>query len=318
MAQKTQLDKSMDRNLPENLNPETKKKFEAIHSYDPYESVIADLNKAFHRSYNLAIHKTHQRLGREDTPVIIMFGEKAMLFHDGKQETVEFIPDLYHRVKAISHVSFGVYVTLAHNGYGPLTYDNHKELENIQELIEKALSILDQEPIPANYFDVQRITLENALAIVDEVLLTGLVDKGMVLDFGKENIHLYLENAALGTILELDILHETVMRWKEQIGAEIWEALYVVICAGHQARYREASKQYFQRLLGEKEGDGAHYEDRVVYAEHIYDVDAALDLLARHINDQQASIELFNDPTRLQEDLMSDGAAAYLEELLPD
>jgi hypothetical protein len=281
MAQKTQLDKSMDRNLPENLNPETKKKFEAIHSYDPYESVIADLNKAFHRSYNLAIHKTHQRLGREDTPVIIMFGEKAMLF-------------------------------------GPLTYDNHKELENIQELIEKALSILDQEPIPANYFDVQRITLENALAIVDEVLLTGLVDKGMVLDFGKENIHLYLENAALGTILELDILHETVMRWKEQIGAEIWEALYVVICAGHQARYREASKQYFQRLLGEKEGDGAHYEDRVVYAEHIYDVDAALDLLARHINDQQASIELFNNPTRLQEDLMSDGAAAYLEELLPD
>jgi hypothetical protein len=40
--------------------------------------------------------------------------------------------------------------------------------------------------------------------------------------------------------------------------------------------------------------------------------------LARHINDQQASIELFNNPTRLQEDLMSDGAAAYLEELLPD
>ena len=318
MAQKTQLEKSMDKNLPENLNPQTKKKFEAIHSYDPYESVIADLNKAFHRSYNLAIHKTHQRLGKDDTPVIIMFGEQAMLFHDGKQETVDVIPDLYHRVKSISHVSFGVYVTLAQNGYGPLRYDNQKELENIQELMEKALSILDQEPIPANYLDLQRITLENALVIVDEVLLTGLVDKGTVLDFGKENVHLYLENAALSTLLELDMLHETVMKWKEQIGPENWESLYVVICAGHQARYREASKQYFQRLLGEKEGDGAHYENRVVYAEHIYDVDAALDLLARHMNDQQASIELFNNPTRLQEDLMSDGAATYLKELLPD
>jgi hypothetical protein len=241
-----------------------------------------------------------------------------MLFHDGKQETVDVIPDLYHRVKSISHVSFGVYVTLAQNGYGPLMYDNQKELENIQELMEKALSILDQEPIPANYLGLQRITLENALVIVDEVLLTGLVDKGTVLDFGKENVHLYLENAALSTLLELDMLHETVMKWKEQIGPENWESLYVVICAGHQARYREASKQYFQRLLGEKEGDGAHYENRVVYAEHIYDVDAALDLLARHMNDQQASIELFNNPTRLQEDLMSDGAATYLKELLPD
>jgi hypothetical protein len=308
----------MLRNLPENLNSETKKKFEAINSYDPYESLIADLNKAFHQSYNLAIHKTHQRLGREHTPVIVMFGEQAMLFHDDKQETVSVIPDLYHRVKSISHVSFGVYVTLAHNGYGPLRYDNHKELENIQDLMEKTLAILDEEPIPAEYFDVQRITLENAIAMVDEVLLTGLVDKDMVLNFGKENIPLYLENAALGVILELDILHRTVMKWKEQIGPENWESLYVIICAGHQARYREASKQYFQRLLREKEGEGGQHEDRVVYAEHIYDVDAAIDLLARHINDQQASIELFNNPTRLQEDLMSDSATDYLEELLPD
>ena len=99
---------------------------------------------------------------------------------------------------------------------------------------------------------------------------------------------------------------------------ELGSALYVVICAGHQARYREASKQYFQRLLNEEDGEGAHFENRVVYAEHIYEIDAALDLLARHVNDQQASIELFNSPTRLQEDLMSDGAEAYLKELLAD
>ena len=56
----------------------------------------------------------------------------------------------------------------------------------------------------------------------------------------------------------------------------------------------------------------------MIYAEHIHDVDAALDLLARHIIDQRASIELFNDPHRLQQDLMSDGAAAYLNKLLPE
>ena len=54
-----------------------------------------------------------------------------------------------------------------------------------------------------------------------------------------------------------------------------------------------------------------------VYTDSIHDTDAALDLLAGHIIDQRASIELFSDRSRLQQDLMSDGAAAYLEKLLP-
>ena len=91
-----------------------------------------------------------------------------------------------------------------------------------------------------------------------------------------------------------------------------------VRCAAHQGRYRETTLQYFQRLLYEREGFSAKHEDRVVYAEHINDPQAALELLARHIVDQRASIDLFGDPTRLQEDLMSDGAEAYLQELLPD
>jgi len=124
----------------------------------------------------------------------------------------------------------------------------------------------------------------------------------------------YLENAALTVSLELDVLHETVMKWKK-IGSKNWQNVYIVVCAGHQARYRQASMQYFQHLLHEKEGLGAGLEDRVVYAESIHDIDAALDLLARHIIDQRASVELFSDKTRLQQDLMSDGAAAYLTEL---
>lgn len=56
-------------------------------------------------------------------------------------------------------------------------------------------------------------------------------------------------------------------------------------------------------------------EDRVIYAEHIDEPKAALDLLARH---RRASIDLFGSSTRLQRDLMSDGATSYIEELLLD
>jgi hypothetical protein len=312
------LEQTVDKHLHDNFNPYTKKKFEAIHGYDPYESEIKKLNQAFHHSYNHLIHATHEKLGKDDTPVIIMFGDHVMLLHDGISETVEVIPDLYRRIKSISHVSFGVYVSLAENGYGICKDEVREDLEFKAGLIRKVLSILDEEPIPGNIMETQRKTLENALKVIDDVLASGVVEESRLKAFGEENVPLYLDNAALGAMLELDVLHETVMKWKEQIGPENWKSIYVVICAAHQARYRETSKQYFQRLLHEQDGIGADKEDRVIYAEHIHDVDGALDMLARHLVDQRASVELFNDRTRLQQDLMSDGAAKYLKELLPD
>lgn len=307
-----------NRKIPEELNPYTREKFEAIQAYDQYDSVIAELNQSFHHTYNLLIHKTHHTLGEDKTPVIIMFRDTAMLFHDDKQEVVEVFPDLYHKIKATGHVSFGVYLALANNGYGPLQEDNREGLEIKQELIEKTLSILEQESIPQEFMQNMRKTMESALAIIQEVLASGQVEESRVWEFGKENGPLYLESATLGAILELDALHTTVMHWKKQLGPENWERIYVVVCAGHQARYREAAKQYFLRLLHERESLGADAENRVIYAENIANVDGALDLLARHIIDQRSSIALFNDGKRMQQDLMSDGAAAYLKELFPD
>lgn len=306
------------RPIPEDLNPYTKKKFEAIHTYDPYESAIYALNSSFHHSYNLLIHETHRSLGQKGSPVIIMEGDRVTLLHDGKQETVEVIPHLYHLIKSVSHVSFGIYVTLANNKYGPLKDDIRQELIANKTLIDEALSILDEEPIPANHLESQRRTLQNAAVLIDDILAAGKVEQERIRSFGKENASLYLENAAFTVSLELDVLHETVSRWKEKMGPTNWQEVNVVVCAGHQARYREASKQYFQRLFHETESLGADLEDRVIYAENIHDIDAALDLLARHIIDRRASGELFSDRSRLQQDLMSDGAAAYLEKLLPD
>ena len=257
-------------------------------------------------------------MGTAETPVIVILRENMVLLHDGERHTVEVIPDLYHRIKAISHISFGVYVTLANNGYGPLREDIRIDLEDKLVMIERALAVLDEEPIPPSYIEIQRKTLVNARDFIAEILDAGGVQETKLKAFGNENVPLYLENTSLCARLEIDMIHEAVMNWKDHIGPENWQAIHVVICAGHQARYRETNLQYFQRLLHEKESIGAGMEDRVIYGENIHDVDAALDLLARHIIDQRASLDLFNSRTRLQQDLMSDGAAAYLEKLLPD
>jgi hypothetical protein len=117
--------------------------------------------------------------------------------------------------------------------------------------------------------------------------------------------------------IELEQLHTLIGRWRNHLGERRWAGLYVVICAAHQPRYREATCQYFGRLLHQPEGHGAEREDRLVYGEGLCDVDAALDLLARHIVDQRASNLLFGDRRRLQEDLLADAASTEVRKLFP-
>jgi len=308
----------MDIQIPENCNPFTKEKFEAITSYDQYEGAITDLNQAFHESYNNLIHRTFEKLGKETTPVIIMAHEEVMLFYKGEQETINVIPELYHQLKGIGHVSFGVYVTLADNGYGELREDIRENLEQQKYLIERGLSYLDVKPLPMKYMSTHRKMLETALEIIEETLTDGIVVEEKVLEYGQKSAPWYLEGAGIGARLEIDQLHETVMNWRTHMGEENWENIYVVVCAAHQGRYREATLQYFQRLLHEVEGLAAEMEDRVIYAEHVHEPTAAMDLLARHLVDQRASIDLFGSCTRLQRDLMADGAHEYLVELLPE
>jgi hypothetical protein len=312
------LEEKMEVFIPENCNPVTKERFEAIPTYDEYKGVIADLNQAFHESYNNMIHHTYQKLGKDTTPVIIMAHEEIMLFFRGEQETVNVIPRLYHQLKGIGHVSFGVYVTLADNGFGELRDEFREKLEQQKYLLEQALSFLDVEPLPMKYMPTHRKMLETALEIIEEVLESGQVDREAVKEYGRRSSPWYLEGAAVAAQLEIDQLHETVMNWKEEMGDDNWERLHVVVCAAHQGRYQEATLQYFHRLLGEEEGLAAEKENRVVYAEHINEPKAAMDLLARHMVDQSASIDLFGSCTRLQRDLMSDGAREYLDHLFPE
>lgn len=311
------MDHSIEQVIPENCNPFTREKFEEIDSYDHYEGVIKELNQSFHISYNLLIHKTHETLGKEHTPVIVMAHEEVILYHNGEVETVNIIPQMYHQLKAIGHVSFGVYITLANNGIGPLESEVREDLVYKSGLITQALNFLDGDPFPVEHMDSQRKILENAQTVITDVISAGEVAESRLLEFAKQSAPLYLDGAAVGAELELDSLNETVMRWKEQIGEENWDNLHVVVCAAHQGRYRETTLQYFQRLLGEEEGLAAEMEDRVIYAEHITEPGPAMDLLARHLVDQGASEALFGNRKRLQQDLMADGAGNYLDELLP-
>jgi hypothetical protein len=156
-----------------------------------------------------------------------------------------------------------------------------------------------------------------ARTLVDRVLAEGIVDFDRLQEHIRALASHALETAQLAVCIELEQLHVLLTQWRNDLGEKRWAGMYVVICGAHQPRYREAACQYFGRLLHQAESSAAEREDRLVYAEGLCDIDAALDLLARHIVDQRASNLLFGDRRRLQEDLLADAASAEVRKLFP-
>ena len=205
------------------------------------------------------------------------------------------------------------------NGSGRLTELTANELHEKRAQIREAQAAVNASPACASppKMKAPAELLCRARTLVDRVLAEGVIDFDGLEEHIRALASHALEIAQLAVRIELEQLHAVLARWRNDLGEGRWAGLYVVICGAHQPRYREAACQYFGRLLHEAEGSAAEREDRLVYGEGLCDVDAALDLLARHIVDQRASKLLFGDRRRLQEDLLADVASTEVRKLLP-
>ena len=90
----------------------------------------------------------------------------------------------------------------------------------------------------------------------------------------------------------------------------------MVVCAGHAPRYKESTRTYFCRLLGETHGLGAKGEERVVYAEGAETEEEALRLGAEHLLNRELGRFFMKSSVALQEDVLGDATEAILDDLL--
>jgi len=300
-------------------NPYTQLKLAEARDLPPRNGPFSAFNIGFHETYTRLVEQVLAQLG-ESVPVVVLIGDDATLLCDGGEQREEVIPARYHELKALAHLAFGVQLTLMANGSGHLT-----EL-TANELHEKRAQIRDAQAAANSTSSTPTVTIPpkapaellcRARTLVDRVLSEGVVDFERLHEHVRALASHALETAQLAVCIELEQLHALLGRWRNDLGEGRWAGLYVVICGAHQPRYREAACQYFGRLLHQPEGYGAEREDRLVYGEGLCDVNAALDLLARHIVDQRASNLLFGDRRRLQEDLLADAANAEMRKLFP-
>jgi len=300
-------------------NPYTQRELAEARKLPPPNEPFAEINVSFHETYTRLVEQILAQLG-DIVPVIVLIGDDATLLCDNTEQREQVIPPRYHELKALGHLAFGVQLTLMANGSGRLTELTANELHAKRAQIRETQTIINASSTCASYSAKVKAPAEllcRARALVDRVLEEGAVDFERLHEHVRALASHALETAQLAVCIELEQLHALLGRWRSDLGEELWSGLYVVICGAHQPRYREATCQYFGQLLHQPTGYGAEREDRLVYAEGFCDVNAALDLLARHIVDQRASNLLFGDRRRLQEDLLADAARTEVRKLFP-
>jgi putative intracellular protease/amidase len=284
--------------------------------YAPRDGLLGALNHYFHKDYEALVELTTLSLEHAGIPVMISAGDELILRHRGLREVVRFIPPLYHQLKAIGHMVFGIHLSLEVRAPNGLNETEMFQTLQQQYLLKAVLQNLADEGIPDEVSEIQAALLSQAFDLLTDVIRHRAVDRGTLRAFARTTGALMLDNNTRAQRAALDGLHAAVTTWLASLTEEARAKLCVVVCGSRQGRSQDIVMEYFQRLLGEQAATGAARENRLIYAESTFGEDGALDLIARHIIDQDAGEAFFGDRMRMQRDLLSEGAADYVESLL--
>ena len=282
-------------------------------TFEPKSGILADVNKKFHDDYGQQIREITSTFTEPGGPTVLVFTmNKLILFHNGIREEQEFIPSLYHQLKAIEHHPLALYVTLEPHKEKKLTVPLKNFLEDSSALLQNTLLSLNKQDWSPNVVDNQKLLLEDSIEYIDKVLGEGRINSERLNSYVQQVTPKIIRGVNEAAAAELENINEKI---KSLLAKDKWEDPYVVISSVHQARHGELVTQYFEHMFNEFQGKGAGREDRIVYAESIFDDESkALRLLATHILDRKIASVFFRDPRRLQRDALMDAANFWLWE----
>jgi hypothetical protein len=274
----------------------------------PAADPLTTLNDAFHAAYLRTKEANLDRGG----PVILMEGDNVVLRRGGTRREVPYTPAIYHVLKAVAHVPLALDVILTpHAGEATLNDAVLGELREYRGLMSSAEPGLASHGLDAEQLERQKKILAECRGFLDSVVQARRCPAEERVPFARRMTPLVMKNVGEAARAELDALHARVTAWRQEMSAEEWKALKVVILGSALPRRQNTATQYFARLLGEP-GEGP----RIIYAESIHDEAKALDLMATRAVDTKIGIDFFNDAARMHRDLLSDAARDYLPLLI--
>ena len=256
------------------------------------------LNDWFTRDYDERLATVQRRIRAGALPVLIRLSDDAILLRKRERRVVRVLSERYHTLKSICHAPLSIYLLLHPRCGRALTA---ADLEPAGGLLEELQCFAADEP-PI------RAVRDASIALLAGVCADQHVDEDRLTSYERDTraeVRACIELAAHD---ELETLHHHVGAFTATFTKPEWEAFRVVICASHQPRYRQSTKQYFKRLLSEKEG----VEGQVLYGENCRTEADALRLLAAHLLDRELAEFFLDSPLDLQQDILGDAAERAL------
>jgi len=278
----------------------------AAETATPPKDALGTLNDSFRASYR---ELREWRISSLD-PIIIVQFDDLHLVRNGKVQTEKFTPPVYHDYKAISHIPLALYTKLARHVGRPFDKAMLEWLTMYLKQIQAAAASLDGRP----GWTPEQLRLHKQIATASEKFIEKIGGAEECSDQELTNYTrmmrpLVLASADAAAKVQLDGLHALVTKWRAELGPR-WTHVDVVVLGPKQPRPGNVQYAYFKRAMG----PGAEGR-RLWYAEGVFDKDGGLNLLGTILIDRGASLAFFANPTRLERDLLADGAARHLDRL---
>jgi hypothetical protein len=242
--------------------------------------------------------------------VIVVEGDELVLLRQGKRTVVRVIPDVYHTLKAVSHVPLAIYVSLAYTEDGAVGEELRNELRSFRDKVQKATNHLAGRGLSPALMQRQQEILSAAERFLDALLQSGAVKQADLVGFTRKMAPLILANAADAAQSQLSALQQQITAWRQAMPVAEWDKLRVIVMGSALPRRGNVAVQYFSRVLG-TQGEGG----RLVYAESLFEESRAVNLLGTHLLDSKIGVAFFDDAQRMHRDLLADAAAEILKQM---
>jgi hypothetical protein len=262
---------------------------------------LHQLNRLYLDCYRLRKEEIKQTLGKSK-PVILIKADDLILLHKGRRSVIRYIPENYHVLKDIAHISCLIH-TLS-------------RIKKAEEIRKKALSLL--------------VGIQSSLTPVLAKRQPLLEKYRKLLESGedpkdiKRELEDLISEAAKCRLLAL---HQHVQKIKGEIDPILWKNLSVVVMGPAMPRKGELSMQYMHTALQASGKQECPYHKssanessaldgrRLIYAESINEEGQALDLLTTHICDESLGESLLGDKEVMQGDFLRTATQQYLSRL---
>lgn len=272
------------------------------YAFQSDKDLFQDLNMAARTAYA----KARDKVLEGNVPVFVV-SDKVTLVRGQHLGSRAYTPILYDQLKSLSHLPLGI------AGAGLLALEKSGDsswrtlLQDIRAKARVAQERMSAAAFNENQKARQTDLINRSIAYIDRALASPTLNPDDLKAYASSVGPLVLANANDAAQAQIDMLDQAVKELAQQLTADEWARATAVITGPKTAREGNLQSQYFLFAWNEKATG-----NRVLYMENIFEDDPALAVLQTVLNDRKIGALFFNDPSRMERDLLSDAATAEL------